>query len=1044
MRTRCRVTWRARAALWASLLALLAAVFAAGSAHALDAIEVSEGTPALDLTDAVERLAGENGKLTVSAAPDAEGVVRRIEVLSRSRPSTDEWAVFALANASDEQVDRLLVAPHHRLAGSGWWRPDLGASRILAITPSEGAGVERRANGDADMFLVTLDPGATITFAAELAGTGLPQLTLWEPDAWRDRADAFTLFHGIVLGIGGLLAVFLTVLFVVRGQAMFPAAAALAWGVVAYAALDFGFVEQVAPLAPADERRWRALLELLIAGGFVAFLFAYLALFRWDRRAWWVFVPWVAALAALVAVATFDPALAATGARLSLALSAAFGLGLVAVLSALGSDRAVLLVPTWLLVAAWTVAAGAVVAGALDTTLDTGPDTALAQPALIGGLALLVLLVAFTVTQHAFAGTPGALGAPGTIGMSGATAVASNVSELERRALALAGSGDAVFDWDVEADRIRVDEGVADALGLDAAALNGARGDWLPHLHPADRDRFVGMLDALRERARGRADMDLRLRGADGPHRCFNLRARPVVDAGGRVVRCTGTLADVTRERAGRDELLRDAVHDNLTGLALREILLDRTRAAVALAGEGEALRPALLIVDLDRFAHVNETFGLQTGDGVLLSVARRLVRIARPQDCAARLGGDRFALLLLSRPDPDGVAAVAERVREAVLSPVAHAGAQIALTASIGVASWAPDTDAATLIADAELAVEEAKRAGGDRVVPFRPAMRAFGTRDYHLENDLRRALERDEMVMLFQPIVRLDTGAVVGFEALMRWKSALRGLIGPADFIPLAERSGLIEALGAFALERAAAALEDWRLAAPDLFVSVNVSSRQLVRHELIDGVREVVARHALPPGALKLEITESLVMENPERAALVLERVREAGAGLALDDFGTGYSSLSHLTRFPFDTLKIDRSLVKGSEEGRRDGRGAAQRPAILRAVARMARDLGLDAVAEGAETPGDADALRALDVPFAQGFLFGEAMDAAAAGALVRREAKRARKRPPATAADDADAGSRDDAEPENGSNGELEPEDLFGDGAAETQKPVAAE
>ena len=993
--------------LWVLAVALVAFQAAPPPALALDTPAVSEGVAAFDLTRAVERVAGENGRLTVSTAPDAEGVVRRIEVRGAER-GANEWAVFALANTSDAQIDRLLIAPRHRLIGSGWWRPDLGAARIRAITPSEGFALERQESGDADIFLITLDPGATITFAAELTGAGLPELTLWAPDAWRDRVDAFTLFHGIVLGIAGLVAVFLTVLFVIRGQAMFPAAAVLGWGVLAYAALDFGFVEHLEPLSPADERLWRAMLELLIAAGFVLFPFAYLVLPRWSQRAWWVFPPWLATLAALAVVATFDPALAAGGARLSLGLAAMVGIGLVAILSLKGYDRAILLVPTWLLAAAWTCAAWGVVTGRVDTGL--------AQPALIGGLVLLVLLVAFTVTQHAYASA-----SPGTAPL--------DVSDAERRALALAGAGDALFDWDVARDRVHVDADVPRSLGLDDHALNGARENWLPHLHRGDRDRFVHALDALREQARGRADLDLRLLSRDGC-RHFSLRARPVLNAAGTVARCIGTLADVTRERRDRDELLRDAVHDRLTGLPLREILLDRTQAAVALASEGGNLRPALLIVDLDRFAPVNETFGLSAGDGVLLAAARRIARAAQAQDCAARLGGDRFALLVLSRSDPDGVAALAERLRTSLAAPVAHQDEPIALTASIGVATWAVGTDAATLVGDAEIAVEAAKRAGGDTIAPFRPAMRAFGTRDYHLENDLRHALDRDEMVMLFQPIVRLGGGdgggeaRLAGFEALMRWRSPLRGLVGPADFIPVAERGGLIERLGAFALERAAEALADWQLVSPDLFVSVNVSSRQLMRHELVEAVERAVTRHALPPGTLKLEITESLVMENPERAALVMARAREAGAGLALDDFGTGYSSLSHLVRFPFDTLKIDRSLV-------RDAGGAAggERPAVLRAVAQMARDLGLEAVAEGVEVPADADALRGLNVPLAQGFLFGDALDAPAAGKRVRHEAKRGQ------------GGGTDPAPPANGNDAPPPPKP---DDAFSEEKPVAAE
>jgi diguanylate cyclase (GGDEF)-like protein/PAS domain S-box-containing protein len=935
---------------------LLAALWGTPGARAVEAVNVRSDASAIDLTAAVELQRTDADRVQVSTAPTADGNVQRMEV--RAREGNTNWAVFALANSGNEQIDRLIVVPHYRLVGSGLMWPDLGLSRVANIT-SSNERPERVDSATADVFRVTLDPGAVITYVAELRTGKLSQIYLWEPDAYKDKVNSITLYYGIVIGIAGLLALFLTILFVVKGSVMFPAAAALGWAVLVYIGIDFGFWGKVFDMSAGAERIWRASGEAILAATLLVFLFAYLNLNRWHVRYSHITIGWLAFLVLLIAVALVDPSIASGVARLSLVGVAVFGFSLVIYLSFHGYDRAVLLIPTWLLLVVWVIAAGLAVMG--------GVTNDIVGPALLGGLVLIVMLIGFTVMQHAFAGGV-------THGI---------VSDVERRALALTGAGDMIWDWDVSADKVFTSPETETLLGLRRGSLEGPAARWLDVLHPLDRDRFRAALDNVLEQRRGRLVQDFRLRTPDGHYLWFALKARPVVGSDGEVVRLVGTLSDVTEFKNAEERLLHDAVHDNLTGLPNRELFVDRIESVLALAKADEGIRPTIIVIDLDRFKQVNDSVGIAVGDSILLTLARRLGRLLKPQDTLARLAGDQFALILLSEREADRIVAFAETLRRALRAPITFNDREIFLTASMGIAlSDGQPHRTEEVLKDAELAMYHAKRIGGDRMEVFKPSMRARKTDRLTLESDLRRALEREEITILYQPIVRLDDRSVAGFEALARWDHPKMGRMSPSDFIAIAEEIGLIVDLGLFVLEHTSRQLGNWQRSVrhrEPIFASVNVSSRQLLRQDLIHDLRTVIARSGLARGTLKLELTESLVMENPEHAAQMLTRIKELGAGLALDDFGTGHSSLSYLQRFPFDTIKIDQSFVRASSKG--------QRPVILRSIIALAHDLGMEVVAEGAETDSDAVELYQLGCEFAQGYVFGEPMTAEAARQLL---------------------------------------------------------
>jgi diguanylate cyclase (GGDEF)-like protein/PAS domain S-box-containing protein len=932
----------------------------AGRCLAIEAVLLPTEAQTVDLSAAIEMHLNQGDRIQVSTAPGADGIVRRIEVPSERRDGASDWMVFALANPSDEQLDRLLVVPHYRLVGSGLIWPDLGAQRIRSISPSEGITPERVPSAEADVFRLTLDPGAIVTYIVELGDPRVPEVHLWQPQAYEDMVNSYTLYRGMVLGIAGLLALFLSVLFVVKGTAMFPATAALAWAVLAYISIDFGFWSKVFRAAGGGLDTWRAGTEVVLAGALLIFLYTYLHLHRWHVRYSHVAVLWLLGLVVLSGVIAIDSGVASGIARISLGLTAAIGLCVILYLAIRGFDRAVMLIPTWLILVFWVAAAFLAVTGRIEH--------AVVQPALAGGLVLIVMLIAFTIMQHAFAG--GAL-AQGLI------------SDAEQKALALVGAGHSIWDWDTARDRIETGREIEQALGLKRGALDGPARNWLGLIHPSDRDLFKAVLDAVVNQRRGRINLAFRIRTEDGHFLWFSLKARPIVGSDGEVMRCSGTIGDITDAMMGEERLLHDAVHDNLTGLPNRQVFLDRLDVALVRARVERLPPPAVIVLDIDNFGRVNAEFSYSVGDTVLLAVARRLGRLLKPQDTLVRLKANAFAVIVLSETEPEAIAQLTQELVRALKTAISVGDRDVFLTASVGLALAQGDATGEEQVRQAEAAVYQSKRYGGDHIQFYEPV---FGTRSHRIDIDaeLRKALEGGTLEIVYQPIVRLSDNSIAGFEALTRWEHPLHGRIPPPEFIAAAEESGLIVQLGLYVLERASRELASWQSALDGEslpFVAVNVSSRQILRHDLVNDVRAVMARTGVVPETLKLEITESLVMQNPEYATKVLNRLRELGVSLALDDFGTGYSALSYLQRFPFDTIKIDRAFVRAN--------GSPARPVILRSIIGLAHELGMEVVGEGAESEAEVQELVEAGCEFCQGFIYGRPMTAQMVQQMVRR-------------------------------------------------------
>jgi diguanylate cyclase (GGDEF)-like protein/PAS domain S-box-containing protein len=426
---------------------------------------------------------------------------------------------------------------------------------------------------------------------------------------------------------------------------------------------------------------------------------------------------------------------------------------------------------------------------------------------------------------------------------------------------------------------------------------------------------------------------------------------------------------DVTERKQSDARLLHDAMHDALTGLPNRPFFMQRLAAALVRHRRGETPPPAVLFLDLDRFKVVNDSLGHHVGDELLVAVSGRLKGCLRETDTVARFGGDEFAVLLEELEDSAHAVMVAERIAAAVAAPVNLSGYEVFTAASIGIALGEAGHDRPEyLLRNADMAMYRAKGAGGARCEVFDRAMHARALARLQMETDLRRALARGEFVLHYQPIVALATGRMVGVEALCRWRHPEQGMIPPSDFIGTAEETGIIVPLGEWVLEEACQRLAEWRLEFEHarIAMSVNLSARQFAHPGLVGHIRRTLADTGLDARHLKLELTESVLMEGGGTAAAMLQQLQALGIDLQLDDFGTGYSSLAYLHRFPIGALKIDRSFVSRMHPEN----ATAQ---LVRTIAGMAKGLDLAVTAEGVETPAQLAQVRDIGCDFAQGFL-----------------------------------------------------------------------
>ena len=583
---------------------------------------------------------------------------------------------------------------------------------------------------------------------------------------------------------------------------------------------------------------------------------------------------------------------------------------------------------------------------------------------------------------------------------------ALRISEA-RYALAAAGANDGLWDWDLARGTVYFSARWKSLLGFTDAQIGADPEEWFGRVHADDRSVLRADLEKHLQGTSEHFQAEYRIRHRDERHRWMLCRGLAVRDGTGAAIRIAGSQTDITERRVAEDQLRHDAFHDGLTGLPNRALMMDRLANCLLRARRNPLYRFAVLFADLDRFKLINDSLGHAAGDQLLVAISQRLVQSVRATDSVtqlehgdvSRLGGDEFVVLLDGLRSDVDVLRVVTRLQDALAEPFLIEGRQVYSGMSVGVAPGRADYDRPEdILRDADIALHQAKSNARGSCAFFDATMHASAMSRWWLENALRGAIERKELRLVYQPIVSIHTGELRELEALLRWQHPERGAISPAEFIPIAEETGLIGPIGEWVLRAAVEQISVWGpelQALPDLSVAVNVSGKQLSQARLGDMVMGLLSEKGVAPHRLRLEVTESALLEKGISSKM-LARLVELDLKLHLDDFGTGYSSLSYLHQLPVDALKIDRSFVNSMM-------GDATSLSIVHSIVALAHTLGAQVIAEGVETREQLEQLRQLDCDLAQGYYFNRPLevDRATARIAAQPPAERAASRAPAS-------------------------------------------
>lgn len=557
------------------------------------------------------------------------------------------------------------------------------------------------------------------------------------------------------------------------------------------------------------------------------------------------------------------------------------------------------------------------------------------------------------------------------------------IAELELRyELTVQAANDGLFSWDFRNDLCRFSPRWKALIGYGEGELGRTAEEWLSRVHPDDIESLRANLKAHLDGLTPVHEFEHRVRHKNGRWRWVLSRGLVHRDEWGRPTLLAGSLTDISRRKAFEHRLQHDAV----TGLASRMTLMERLSATLERSKRDGVTQFALLFLNVDRFKVVNDSIGLESGDRVLSQLGERMLGCVGSTHLVCRYGGDEFAILLEGNVDPAEAERIANAIHDSLSRPFDIDGHEVFATVSIGITHGDSGYDrAADVIRDVGVAMNAAKRQGKARTVTFDASMRVEALSTMRIHTALRKAVDADEFEVFYQPIVSLARARLTGFEALVRWRHPRRGIVPPNEFIPVAEETGLIVPMGRIVLERACKQLAEWRNVmegGADLTVSVNLSGKQLASATLVDDVKAALSESGLPGSGLKLELTESSLVVEPQRARLLLEQLRAIGVQIYIDDFGTGYSTFAYLQQFAVDGLKIEKTFVDMICVPER-------KSVIVPSIVSLAHSLGMGVVAEGIETAEQLAVLREMQCTEGQGYLFSRPVPAAEAGVLIER-------------------------------------------------------